>query len=273
MNRIQQEALAKSTGLSRDELAASLVEREALQKIGVADLASAKEKYNTLVATHGVQYAMANLGDESYARQLESTSNTEKLQSIVEKIKDAFIPLAEDLLPKINKALTFLSKHSSGILHVMEAIAVVIGVNMVAGLVSAISKASILVAEFVTMAAAWAIANPISALAGLAIAGGITAAYSMKDGMIDPKGGLVVSGEKGTYKLDPQDHVIAGTDLGKGKNQSQQSINANMDITPLLEEMRNVKNILSQILSKEGNVYMDSTKVGTAINIGTYKTQ
>jgi hypothetical protein len=34
MNRIQQEALAKAVGMSREELAASLVEREALNKIG-----------------------------------------------------------------------------------------------------------------------------------------------------------------------------------------------------------------------------------------------
>jgi len=44
-------------------------------------------------------------------------------------------------------------------------------------------------------------------------AGGATAT-KVNDAQIDPSGGLVVSGAKGTYQLDKQDSVIAGTDLG-----------------------------------------------------------
>jgi hypothetical protein len=33
--------------------------------------------------------------------------------------------------------------------------------------------------------------------------------------MISPDGGLLVSGNKGTFQLDKNDTVIAGTDLGK----------------------------------------------------------
>ena len=38
-------------------------------------------------------------------------------------------------------------------------------------------------------------------------------AKNVQDAMIDPKGGLVVSGPKGTYQLDSNDSVIAGTEL------------------------------------------------------------
>jgi hypothetical protein len=281
MNRIQQEAIAKATGLSRDELAASLIEREALQNIGVKDAAAAKEKYETLRKTMTAEEAAKVLGDESYAQQLEQTSNSEKFEKIVEKIRDAFTPIAETLLPKISEALGWFSEHTNVILGVMTAIGAVIGVQMVGGIIKAtaqmaplIAKAGILVGEYVAMAAAWAIANPIGAAAGLLLAAGVGAVvYSqMQDGMIAPDGGLVVSGEKGTYKLDKNDSVIAGTDLNKPvTNKGGGSVS--MDISPLVAEMQNIKAVLIQILAKEGIVYMDSTKVGTSMNIGTYKTQ
>jgi hypothetical protein len=36
---------------------------------------------------------------------------------------------------------------------------------------------------------------------------------SVNDAMIDPSGGLVVSGPKGSYQLDSNDSIIAGTNL------------------------------------------------------------
>jgi hypothetical protein len=53
-----------------------------------------------------------------------------------------------------------------------------------------------------------------AALAVAAIAGGISMINSqMKDGIIDPKGGMVVSGEKGSIQLDKDDSIVAGTKL------------------------------------------------------------
>jgi len=47
---------------------------------------------------------------------------------------------------------------------------------------------------------------------------GETKAEEMHDGMIAPDGGLMVSGQKGTYKLAADDTVIAGTGLGEASN-------------------------------------------------------
>jgi hypothetical protein len=53
--------------------------------------------------------------------------------------------------------------------------------------------------------------------------GGATAT-KVSDAQIDPSGGLVVSGKKGTYQLDKQDSVIAGTDLGAGAGNAMDSM-------------------------------------------------
>ncbi len=56
-------------------------------------------------------------------------------------------------------------------------------------------------------------------------------------------------------------------------NSNVSSGGSNIDISPLIAELQSVKALLSQIRDKEGNVYMDSTKVGTSLNVGMSKIQ
>jgi len=78
---------------------------------------------------------------------------------------------------------------------------------------------------------------------------------------------------EGAIALNDKDTVIAGTNLG-GKNQSANtSSSPSINLSPLVERMAAVENLLGQILSKEGTVYLDGNKVGTAMAMGTYKTQ
>lgn len=108
---------------------------------------------------------------------------------------------------------------------------------------------------------------------GLAAAGAVTAlGYQfLKDGQIGPDGGLVVSGEKGTYKLDKNDTVIAGTELGTPTNNTGGGRMPTIDMSPVIAELQAVKAVLQQILAKEGEVFIDSTKVGVALAVGTSK--
>jgi hypothetical protein len=100
----------------------------------------------------------------------------------------------------------------------------------------------------------------------------VTSAIGLNDGMIDPKGGLVVSGEKGTYKLNENDSVVAGTELGR-KGSSSPTSSPSMDLSPLLAKMDQMNTILNQLLAKEGTVTLDGNKVGTALTVGSYKMQ
>jgi hypothetical protein len=78
---------------------------------------------------------------------------------------------------------------------------------------------------------------------------------------------------EGAIALNDKDTVIAGTNLG-GKNQSANTPSSpSINLSPLVERMAAVENLLGQILSKEGTVYLDGNKVGTAMAMGTYKTQ
>jgi hypothetical protein len=151
MNRIQQEAIAKAVGLSRDDLAKSLVEREALQKIGAKDAEEAEKKYRILRQTMTAEEAAKALGDEAYARQLEQTTVAEDFNQLVLQLKELFIPIAQELLPKIKELLgpeggvgALVEKIKSSfdtIKTVVEVIIGLIGLQLVTSLVSATAQA------------------------------------------------------------------------------------------------------------------------------------
>jgi hypothetical protein len=102
MNVIQQEALAKAVGMNREQLAKSLIEQEALQKIGAKDAEAAKKKYDRLVSIYGVEEASRRLGDAKYAQQLQSQSVQERFNATIEKLREIFVSIAEPILQIIS---------------------------------------------------------------------------------------------------------------------------------------------------------------------------
>lgn len=98
MNVIAQEALAKSMGMTRDELAKSLIEREALAKIGMEDL-SAQEAFNKLKKEGLSDDEIAKkLGNEQLANQLKSESVQERFAAATAKLQEIFVSIAEPVL-------------------------------------------------------------------------------------------------------------------------------------------------------------------------------
>jgi ABC-type branched-subunit amino acid transport system ATPase component len=96
------------------------------------------------------------------------------------------------------------------------------------------------------------------------------------DDVISPGyGKRTLFGPEGSIQLNDKDTVIAGTNLEGNSNSSvnSQSVSPSIDLTPLIERMSAVENILTQIFNKEGNIFLDGTKVGTAMAVSTYKVQ
>jgi phage-related protein len=103
MNRLQQEAIAKSVGMTRDELANSLVEREALAKLDVEGAKTAQEAYETLKKQGLSEQEIAEkLGNTKLEQQLRSQSVQERFNATVEKLKEVFISLADPILEIAN---------------------------------------------------------------------------------------------------------------------------------------------------------------------------
>jgi hypothetical protein len=61
--------------------------------------------------------------------------------------------------------------------------------------------------------------------------------------------------------------------IDKKSNSESSSSSPSIDITPLIDRMSAVEGVLVQILNKEFNVYLDSTKIGTGFAVSTVSIQ
>jgi hypothetical protein len=120
---------------------------------------------------------------------------------------------------------------------------------------------------------------------GLAAAGTVAAlGYSfLKGDDVMSEGGYgkrTLLAPEGAIRLNDKDTVIAGTDLGGGnkKGENANSLNSgnsgvNIDLSPVVSALNEVRAAIGQLINKEGVVMMDSVKIGTTQNMnGRYKT-
>lgn len=293
MNRIQQEALAKAVGMNREDLAQTLFTQEALKGLSEEDAENKQRMLDARIEEVGLAQAEKELKDGSL-------KTMENQQSIQEQFADQMLSLKEVLvagiLPAFSKIGGFLSEHMGivkaivGLYVLMKAAQIGFNIAQQVSIALGKQKKALSMGEAVAnvVKGGWSSVGAIpvvgAILAAAAIAGGIAYLYSqsskaesMKDGVINPKGGLMVSGEKGSISLDKDDSIIAGTNLfgGKKKKETPQqsqgggntSVNIDMSQTNALLQQ------LISVISAGGNVILDGQKVGDALNLGSYKTQ
>ena len=103
MNVIQQEAMAKAFGMSREDMAGMLVEQqklEALKAQGFESASDAQEQYNQALKDGTLTEELkANLAKAGLLAQMESATEMEKMTALTEKLQDLFISLMEPLMP------------------------------------------------------------------------------------------------------------------------------------------------------------------------------
>jgi len=319
MNRLQQEALAKSVGMTRDDLAKTLVEKEALAGLSGEEAKAGKETFDALVKKYDVETATQMIKEKGFKTLMDQQSIQERFNKGIEKLRDTLTGIAQPvldiispLLDLVNFVLPAINVLLSPIIEGFRVLGVGIDyigkawnwfvekLDPIMPVLKGIGIAILAIISPLIMAAA---ASAFMALAGIPVVGPILAAAAalgaisfltskltgikIQDGMIAPDGGLMVSGKKGTYQLDQNDTVIAGTDLkssGAGLGDKKEkgfferigdmlTPTIDVDLEPVVAELQAVKAVLNQILTKEGTVYIDSTKAGTAFAVGTSKLQ
>ena len=287
-NVIAQEAAAKALGLNRDQLADMIFEQEKINELQdafgdkVSDMSEAQKEYNRMREDGmSAAQAAAELDNDALAAQLESASVAERFEGIMLRIQEIFVGMAEPILGLVDGIMTMVGgaeNLASIIMAIGTAMLIIKTVQQ-----AMILKSSILAAKEAargTAAAARAIAEVTAASAmtlGLAIAGIIAgiatvgsfmsastskAKSSMKDGIIGPGGEMVVSGPKGSIQLDKEDSIIAGTDLGGGKERGG---GARRDAA-LIAKVEQLIAVNQQILAKSPVIEMGGNEVGQGIN-------
>lgn len=261
-NRIQQEAIAKSMGLSRDEMAKMIYDQRMIN----------------------------GLSDEQLEKVTGMTAEDMKRLSLQDSINNSIQKMSQALAGP----LEFFSKILSNayVLNSIVTLITTVGlVKMAAGLITNLTLLGLIGkkqtqnaamagveagANAASSAAKVPIVGPILAIAAIAtVVGSIMAAISnakkVGDVMSPARGKTQISTkEGGLFELSQNDDIVAAPGL-LSKNQGSSAPMMNMQ--PVIDRLAAVEGILVQILNKDTNVYMDSTKVGTALNIGTVQIQ
>ena len=108
MNRIRQDALAKSVGMNRDTLAETLFVQEQLAG-ATGDEAEEKEKLlNARIKEVGLAQATAELEKDGIEGLREQNSQAEKFEAIMMKIKDVFVQLVTPIMEMISPIIDLL---------------------------------------------------------------------------------------------------------------------------------------------------------------------
>ena len=118
-NVLAQDAIAKSMGMQTNELAESLRQREALNKMGAKEGQSMQERYNELVKEGKSQAEIAAMvGGEEQRQMLEKQGIQDKFNDSMFKLKEI---IANELMPVFQKIGDFLAAHPGAIFKTLKA--------------------------------------------------------------------------------------------------------------------------------------------------------
>jgi hypothetical protein len=284
MNVIQQEALAKSVGMNREELAQTLFTQEQLRGLSGEQAEDAQRLLDQRIEDVGLAQAQKELEEGGLKRLKEQAGEQTKFTAAMESLKDLFVT---SLLPALQSAANILNIMLENTTAIKTVFSIITGAmigKMVMGLTaSALSMKAQLIAsraykstlnETLSKEAAIAAAKVAGAeastlgaatpliIGGIAAVLGTIAAFSMSDGVIGSDGGMIVSGPKGSIQLDKEDSIIAGTNLF-GKNQPNKSSKEGTTIvqTNNSNDIKELKSAIVALASRPINVGIDGQKV------------
>ena len=241
LNVIQQDAIAKSIGMSADEMADAYKQQELLKGTAFATKEAFLEQYKLAESQGRLEEFKATVQQAANGEQLlamgAQQSAQEKFQEAVDKLKETFSRIAAGpLLHIVDKFANFISnaENLKGIVEkigsVFQTIATIVGGRLAIGLATAAGRAAALAVESGISAAGFiAAASAITLGLGVAaVIAGILSATSaaessvasmtsaidgstkkVGDAAISPSGGLLISGPKGSFITDPSDQVVA----------------------------------------------------------------
>ena len=192
---------------------------------------------------------------------MKSVDVQDRFVALTEKLKELFVGMAGPIMDVVSPLMDLVSTIATPIAWISEklgswgaSISEVLGpLGGLGKILKGIAMLAVAYAAYSAFASLSAI-PVIGPVLGLAAAASITAVGtsfigSIKDGVIDPKKGPIVSGEFGSVQLHPNDQIVAGTNLfpqdnSKSTNNFHQTNSDNGNITLLTSTLGNKMDIM-----------------------------
>ena len=267
MNRIQQDALAKSVGMSRDDLAQTLFVQE--QLVGLSG-DQAKERQKLLdqrIQEVGLEQAMREMEEGGIENLEQQVGISTQFNQIVEKIKEAFVLVGTAVMPIVDALagmVGYLAESPAllgaiaGAFVGMKAISTFLAIQ---SMISAIGK---IFGSFAGIPFGLGIPLAFAAVGGLTalIASTSSKVQSAGDLMSPAKGKTMVSTkEGGLFELSPNDDVVAAP----GAADKMKGGGARRDAA-LIAKIDQLIGVNREILQKQYVIEMNGNQVGQEIN-------
>ena len=269
MNRLQQDALAKSVGLSRDDLAETLFIQDQLTGLSKEDAEEKQSILNARIQEVGLAQATRELQGKSLEDLKNQAGIATQFNAIVEKLKEGFVLVGTALMPVFNMISGIVGAFAEFPALIGAVVGGLAAMKVASGLI-ALRSLSIAVAEIFagSFGSLGALGLPF-AIAGVAALGAAVAGVSsmLADDMFSPPPGYgkrTLTGPEGSIALNNKDTVIAGTDLLGGNNTTNNQ-NATVDNTALISKVDKLIAVNERILAKSSVIEMNGNEVGQGI--------
>jgi hypothetical protein len=229
MNRIQQEALAKSVGMNREDLAQTLFVQEQLTGLTGEAATEQEELLNKRIEEVGLAQAQKELAKDGIEGLREQAGMADKFNATMEKVRELFVMIADPILVMVDAFSPILSlvggligligELGKGASYFGELLTEwTSGLGIVGSLLRGLGYAMVLLAGYGAYSALSIIpvVGPVlgAAAAAAIITGGFSAINSapkeVGDVMSPANGKTVVSTkEGGLYELSKNDDLVA----------------------------------------------------------------
>jgi len=187
--------------------------------------AAATVIFSVVGAVNNYNKAQKELREGQFDKMMQQQSLQEKITASVEKLKEVFVTLVQPLMPVLDAFASILSliSQSKTALLVLQTVMAGLAVKSIVTAIASIFTGSAVLGP---------IGLGIAAAATVGMMAMISSAQSkaqstMKDGVIDPKKGPIVSGEFGSVQLHKDDQIVAGTNLFPEKPSISKPIQSN----------------------------------------------
>ena len=189
LNVLQQDAIAKSVGMTSDQLSDQLFNQASITEL--------KERARME-------------DDQATLQRLEALDIQTKLALILEKVQASFVSIAGFLEPIVN--------NSGFMLTIFSTLAAFKFTSLITSLLPVVSLLGAGAAGATAMTTALTLGLGAAAVAaGIGLVYGAYQAFKPVDDVAIPPGGAsYISGPAGSFKLNSQDGLVAGTNLGGG---------------------------------------------------------
>lgn len=263
MNRLQQEALAKAVGMTREELAGSLLEAKAIGNATGEEAERRREAFELAKERYGLAEAQRRLEKDGIETIMDQNAQQDRFNAAVEKVKETFANIASGPFLSIVEGFTKLLSNTTALKVMLAGVAGIMAAIAISAITSAVAATGGLAAIPIALGIAGASVAMYTALDG-AESQGPQAAKKVGDAMIDPQGGLVISDptEGALYQLSGNDGVVAAP-MSKGTGTQDRSTSK---MEALLERIA-----VATHLTSRRDLSIDSQRFGSIASVSSYE--